>query len=128
MNVVREALDGREGVRIDRVSKARREADRSQHAQLVFRKAPLGIANRANYMSLEILATADEIQDFIVDGIEQKAVDGEVAPLDVFLRRLAEANFVRMAAIAVTDVASKCGNLNHIGFGVIRKGVIRSDG
>ena len=46
--------------------------------------------------------------------IEQQAVDGEVAALDIFLRTLAETHLVGMAAIAVADVTAEGGDFDHV--------------
>ena len=57
-----------------------------------------------------------------LSGIEQQAVDGEVAALDVFLGIGGVADLVGMAAIGVDAVAAERGHLSH---GVARRGIGR---
>jgi hypothetical protein len=45
----------------------------------------------------------------------EKAVDGEIAALDVFLGRLRIDDLVRMAAIGVPDIGTKCGDFDFEG-------------
>ena len=73
-----------------------------------------GSSDGANDSGFEVLAAADKIQHFILDGIEQQPVDGEVAALDIFLSALAEAYLVGMAAVAVADVTAEGGDLNRV--------------
>jgi hypothetical protein len=54
--------DGDEGARFDFEVEARGEADGSQHAQLVFGEAQGGIPDRAENLSGEIVAAADEVE------------------------------------------------------------------
>src|SRR6185312_14161467 len=81
MNLRRELLDGVKGFRFNRVMEARGEADGAQHAKLVFGETLGGIADGADDFCVEIAASADEVEDFVGDGIEEQAVDGEVATL-----------------------------------------------
>ena len=71
MNSERQFLDRGECLRLDGVSEAGGKAHRAQHAEFVFGEAQLGIADGANDFGFEVLAPADEIQHFIVNGIEQ---------------------------------------------------------
>src|SRR5580704_2132160 len=102
---------------LDGVAKTRRKADGTQHPKLVLGKAPLGIANGSNDPVLQILLPPDEIQDLVRVRIEQQAIDGEIAALNIFLRIFAEANLVGMTAVAVSDVAAKRGNLDSTSSG-----------
>ena len=110
----RQLLDCSEGSGFDRVPEAGGKAYRAQHAQLVFGEAQLRPPDGANDSGFEVLASADEIQHFILNGIEQQAVDGKVAALDIFLSALAEAYLVGMAAVAVADVAAEGGYFNRV--------------
>ena len=88
------------GFGFDREIEARGEADGAEHAEFVFGEAQRGIADGADDFGVEIAASADEVEDLVGERIEQQAVDGEVAALDIFLWSFAEADLVRMAAIA----------------------------
>ena len=77
-------------------------------------KRSSGRPDGANDSGFKVFAAANEIQDFILDGIKQQTIDGEVAALDIFLSALAETDLVGMAAIAVADVAAEGGDLNRV--------------
>ena len=55
-------LNGGERGGLDGVAEARREAHRAHHAQLVFAKTQLGLADGAHEASPQILAPANEIE------------------------------------------------------------------
>ncbi len=79
-------LDGREGRRLDLEPEARGKADGAQHAQVVLAEPHLRVADGADHARPQVLAAADEIEHLVRIGIEQQAVDGEVAPEDVLPR------------------------------------------
>ena len=115
VNARRQRADGREGFRLDAVAEARGEAHGAQHAQLVFVEAALGIADGADDAGLEIVAAADVVEDAIaVQRIQQQAVDGEVAALDVLLRALWCSDLVGMAAVGVGAVGAEGGDLDVV--------------
>jgi len=64
---------------------------------------------------MQIILPADVVQNIIGNGIEQQAVDGEVTALHVFPWIFAEADFIRMAAVAVADVTAKGCDFDRIG-------------
>jgi len=61
------------------------EADGAEEAEAVFGKAGEGIADGADLLGSEIGLALDVVEELIFEGIEKHAVDGEVAPLGIFL-------------------------------------------
>ena len=106
--------NGRQGVRFDLVSEARRKSHRAQHSQLVFGEPSLGFADSANDARREICTPAYKVQHFTGVMLHQQAVDGEVAALNIFLRRARVDDLVRMAAVGVADVAAERRDLNLV--------------
>ena len=108
-------------------TKACRKTHRSQHAELVFLKARVGIADGAHQSLCKILLAADEIKHSRLQfarssqrkrvweqhRIEQHSVDCEVATFDVFLRPIREPHLVWPASVGVSALAAKGGNLRH---------------
>ena len=88
-----ELADGAFGFRFDGEVETGGEADGAEHAQLVFFKAAMGLADGADDAVAEIVFAADVVEDgggeiaglAMEDGVEHHAVDGEVAAEDVFL-------------------------------------------
>ena len=118
VNFGHKALNGREGRRIDRVFEARGKADGAQHTQLIFAKAPFGIADGTNQLALEIFAAADEVEHaVVVERVHEQAVDGEIAALYVFARIGAVGNLVRMAAIGVDAIIAEGRNFDCLVLG-----------
>src|SRR5438132_360739 len=115
MNPVRELLNGSEGGWLNGVIETRGEAHSSQHAQLIFGKAAFRVADGTDNPRIEVLAAAYEIKDLILDRIEEKTVDSEVPALDVLARILTVADLVRMAAIAIPNVAAESCHFDHTG-------------
>jgi len=61
------------------------ESDGAEEAEAVFGKAGEGIADGADLLASEIGLAVDVVEEFIFEGIKKHAVDGEVAPLGIFL-------------------------------------------
>ena len=88
------AADGGGGGGVDLEVEARGEADGAQHAQLVLGEAQAGVADGADDAGGEVFAAMDEVErggggvagGFEGEGVEEHAVDGEVAAEDVFAR------------------------------------------
>src|SRR5580704_2007935 len=57
--------------RLDGVSETCREAHSAQHPELIFCEPLVGIANGSDDSGIEIIASADEIQNLVRDRIEQ---------------------------------------------------------
>ena len=108
--------DGSEGCGFDGVAEARGEADGAQHAEFVFGETAGRFADGADNSGGKIGATTDEVEDFADVVAHEKAVDGEIAALDVFLGRLGIDDLVGMAAIGVAEVGAKRGDLDFKGF------------
>ncbi len=112
----RQVLDCPKSRRFDNVVETRRKTHCAQHAELVFGETPFGLADGANDPGFQIFSSFDKVQHLVADGIEQQAIDGEIAALHVFARVATEANFVGMAAVAVAKVAAEGGHLDDICF------------
>jgi len=97
---------------IDPVVEARGETHGSEHAQLVFGEAAVGIADGAHDSGCEVVTPADEVEDLVGGGIEHHAIDGEVAPQDVLARIAGEAHFIGMTSVGVAYVRAESGDLD----------------
>src|SRR5579862_4263692 len=106
-NVGREFGDRHERAALDRIAEPRGESHGANHAQLVFAEAIFGISDGANDSGAQILLAADEIEDFIREGVEHQAVDGEVAALYVFFGRASVLDAIGMAAVGVANVRAE---------------------
>src|ERR1700733_5791387 len=106
--------NGGECLRVDFIFKARREAYCAQHAQFVFRKTQFWIADGADDAGFEIVASARKIEYFSAYGIEHHAVNREVSAGNIFTRITAEAHFVRMTSVGVTEIAAERRYLDRI--------------
>ncbi len=107
-------LDGGERVGVDREVECGGEADGAEHAELVFADAQARIADGADDALLEILLAADVIDDLVGDGIEEEAVDREVAALGIVLG-VGECDAVGMAAVGVGGVGAERGDFDLAG-------------
>src|SRR6185437_5486369 len=115
MNVRGQLANGQQRVRLNLVSQPRGEADCAHHAQLVFAKAQMWLANGANQFSLEIGAPPNKVQHLAARRIIEQAIDREIAALHVLFGRIGEAHRIRMPSIAVADIATVGGDLNVYG-------------
>jgi hypothetical protein len=96
----------------------RGKADGAQHAQLVFGVAQFGVADGTDDSKSEVSASAHEIQHSSIevtvgvvgDRVEQQAVDGEVAALDIFARVGGKTNCVGASTVRVGTVVAKGGD------------------
>ncbi len=100
--------------RLDLIIEAGCEADGAKHAEFVFGKTTLRVADGADDSGIEIGAAADEIEDLVGGGVEHHAVDSEVAALDVLARIFGEAYFVGTAAIGVAYVEAEGGDFDCV--------------
>ena len=132
-----------EGRRLNSEAEARGKANGTEQAKLIFLKPPHRIADGAQNAGVEIGQAADMIDDCVAQrlwigadllqrptptqwaaqGIEQEAVDGEVAALDVFGGVEGVADLVGMAAIGVRTVGAKGRDL-HLRWGGLLGGVL----
>ena len=130
--------DGGEGLGLECKLKPGGEADGTQHAQLVLSEAKVRRAGGADDAGVEVLAAVDEVEDgggrrvdlaggmvFQQPGVEEHAVDGEVAAKDVFARVSGEADGVGPAAIGVGAVVAEGGDFG--GGGLTRGDVLYED-
>src|SRR6516164_947691 len=74
---------------------------------MVFLEALERVADGANATPADVSLAVNEIEEAVFDGVVQQAVDGEVAPPHVLLRRLGVADLARVAAVRVTPVAAE---------------------
>src|SRR5688572_6632441 len=93
----------------------RGEADGAEHPQLVLGKPLVRIANGPQDVVLQIFLAADIVVVLVGNGIEENAVDGEVAALGILLGT-GEGDRVRSAAVGIANVAAEGGNFNLSGF------------
>ena len=91
------------GVRVDLETETAGEAHAADHAEAVFFDPLVGVADSADDFFLQILPAADEIEDFLFEGIVEHAVDRKIAPLRV-LRRRCEFDAGGPAAIFIIQV------------------------
>src|SRR5579863_261240 len=115
MNLRGKLSNGGKSRCVDFKAEAGCESNRAQHTQLVFTEAENWIANRADNSGFQVFLTADEVEDFVGDGIEHHAVDGEITAAHVFARIFAEADFIGMAAVGVADIRTEGRNFNRGG-------------
>jgi hypothetical protein len=80
-----ESAEGIPGGGFDGKAELDGEADGAEEAEAVFGKAGEGIADGADLLGSEIGLALDIVEEFIFEGIKKHAVDGEVAPLGIFL-------------------------------------------
>src|SRR5207249_760448 len=85
----------------------RRESHRAQHAQFIFSKTQLWLADRADDSSVQILSPTNKIEHFVLEGVQQQAVDGEIAALNVLAGILAEPYLIGMAAVGIADIRTE---------------------
>src|SRR6185437_10118477 len=101
--------------------KPRRESNCSQHAQLVFRKTLAGVTDGANDSPMQVFPAANKIENRILDisgrieprGIEQHAVDGEVAQKNILLGKFRVGDRLGPAAILVGPVVAEGRSEEH---------------
>jgi hypothetical protein len=116
---VSELADGALGFGIDGEVEARGKADGAEHAQLVFFKTAMRLADGADDAGAEIALAADVIENSggeiaglpVEHGVEHHAVDGEVTTENVFAGARGEAHLGGVAAVEVGYVRAKCSNL-----------------
>jgi len=103
------------------------KADRTEEAKLVFFEALFGVADGTDDAGFEVVEATDVVEDcgaefvgvrreFVercafAQWVEEEAVDGEVATLDVFGGSLCVADFVGVAAVGVDAVIAEGGDL-----------------
>ena len=110
--------DGGVGGGVEGEAEACGEANGAEHAKVVFFEAASGGADGAEDAGLEVGEAAYVVEDGGLESgvgvelfrIEEEAVDGEVAALDVFLGRLAVADLVGVAAVGVCAVGAEGGD------------------
>ncbi len=114
--------------RFDVEAEAGGEANCAEKAELVFLKAPFGIADGANHACIEIGQTADMVdhsrtQVFAIaqraqQRIQQEPVDRKIPPLHVLFGAGRIADFVGMAAVGVDAVGAEGRDLSdHLRWG-----------
>ena len=107
--------NGREGCGVDGITKARGEADSTEHAELIFHEAARGLPDRADDSSGKVGTATDKIEDIAGVVVHEETVDGEVAALHVFFCRLGIDDLVGMAAVGVANVGTEGGHFDFEG-------------
>src|SRR5260370_27604875 len=98
VNFRRYFLDRRRRCSIDLVIESCSKAHSSKHAQLVFFKTTVGVADGADDSGFQIVLPAYEIQNLVRGRIEHHAVDGEIAAGAVFAGGFLDTDLVSMTA------------------------------
>ena len=104
-------LDGEQSLGIEFEAEGGGEADGSEHTESIFAEAGEWISDGADELFLEVGLSADKIKHGLADGVEEHAVDGEVAALSVFFGG-AEADGFGVSAIEVLTVAAEGGDFD----------------
>lgn len=101
--------------RFDFESQLHRKADGAEEAKAVFGKAGERIADGTDRFGREIFLTLNEVEEFILEGIEKHAVDGEIASFRVFFG-CRECDGGGASSIEVRAVEPKGGDFEHVFF------------
>ena len=104
-------LDRRARGRLDRQAEPRGEPDGAEESELVLGEPRRGVAYRAEDALAEVGATADEVDDAVVDRVEEHPVDREIPPRGVLLGR-GEDDTLGPSAVEVDAVAPERGDLH----------------
>ncbi len=103
------------GGRFDLEPEPRRQADGPKQPQLVLAESRRGIADGTQDAPLQVLAAPDVVDQPVRQGIQEHAVDREVAPRRIELGR-AEHDRLGPTAVNVGPIAAKRGDLDlHAG-------------
>ena len=86
------------------------EANGPKEAEMVLVKAGGGRADSADEFGAEVLFAADPVVEFLEDGLEIEAVNGEIAPLSIRLS-VAKAYLFGVAAILIIRFGAESGDL-----------------
>ena len=108
-----ESAEGFPGGGFDGKAELDGEADSAEEAEAVFGKAGEGIADGAYLLGSEIGLALNVVEEFIFEGIKKHAVDGEVAPLGIFLGG-GEGDGGGAATIKVGAVDAEGGNFKNV--------------
>ena len=108
-----ESAEGFPGGGFDGKAELDGEADGAEEAETVFGKAGEGIADGADLLGSEIGLALDVIEEFVFEGIEKHAVDGEVAALGIFLGG-GEGDGGGAATVEVGAVDAKGGDFKNV--------------
>ena len=108
-----ESAEGFPGGGFDGKAELDGEADGAEEAETVFGKAGEGIADSAYLLGSEIGLALNVVEEFIFEGIKKHAVDGEVAPLGIFLGG-GEGDGGGAAPVEIGPVDAEGGNFKNV--------------
>ena len=108
-----ESAEGFPGGGFDGKAELNGEADGAEEAETVFGKAGEGIADGADLLGSEIGLALNVVEEFIFEGIKKHAVNGEVAPLSIFLGG-GEGDGGGTAPVEVGAVDAEGGNFKNV--------------
>lgn len=108
-----ESAEGFPGGGFDGKAELDGEADGAEEAEAVFGKAGEGIADGADLLCSEIGLALNVVEEFIFEGIKKHAVNGEVAPLSIFLGG-GEGDGGGTAPVEVGAVDAEGGNFKNV--------------
>ena len=114
VDLIGHRFDRLPGGRVDLEVQRRGKPHRAQQAQLVLAEPGHWLADRPHDASSQILLTLDVVDHGGLLGIEEQAVDREIAPLGVVAGR-AERHRVGMSAVGILGVGSKRGHFDLAG-------------
>src|SRR5204863_278407 len=83
-----------------------RKTNCTQHSQAVFRETLRRIADGADQFRFQIGPATDEIDHFVLHGIEKHSVDREIAPPRIFLWR-GKMNLARTTSVQINIVGTE---------------------
>ena len=99
--------------RFDFETQLHRKADGTEEAKAIFGKTGERIADGADRFGREIFLTLNEVEEFILEGIEKHAVDGEIASFCVFFG-CRECDGGGATSIKVGAVEPEGGDFEHV--------------
>ena len=104
----RQFPDGVRNCGIQRETEPRREPDRPEHPQVIFRKTSAGIADGPDNAAPEIGKPPRMIDDAAVFRVIKQRVDREIPPGYIFFGRLAVMQCFRTAAVHIIPFLTEC--------------------
>lgn len=110
-------LSGVQCFRVELEVEGSSEADGAEHAESIFVEAVQGVADGADGVLFQVGLPSDEIEDGLVEGVEEHAVDGEVTSPSIFFGG-AESNRIGVSAVEILPIAAEGGDFDlSVSFG-----------
>src|SRR5579875_8040 len=93
--------DSSQSFRLNRKLQSRGEADRTQHAQVVFLESSPRITDRADRAVSKVNSSVHKVQDLLRNRVLHQPIDGEITAARVKRRIGLETDLARMSPVAV---------------------------